>query len=155
MPTVARPSKLAWTDKVPKLKHMPRQKYRGHAPQLLCALLLGLGQWFCGEASATDSIYSETSHAIFGAVTGGAFTWGANYAWPEHRAIVGFSASVVLGVVGEAASKNGFSALDAGAHALGAAVGAAITDKFLLAPVIKRDVGHASTYIGVVLVKQF
>ena len=93
-------------------------------------------------------------HAAFGGVLAGGFTWGANYWWPEYRALVGFGASATLGVLGEAASKNGFSALDAGSHALGAAIGAFITDEYLLAPVIKREAGHTS-YIGVTFVKTF
>ncbi len=108
-----------------------------------------------GEAFASDSFYSEASHGLFGALTGGAFTWGADYVLPEHRALVGFAAGATVGILGEALSRNGFSALDAGSHLLGAAFGAAVTDKFLLAPVIKRDVGHSSSYIGVILVKHF
>ena len=129
-------------------------KRRGQEAKLLRALILCIGPCLVGQASASDGIYSETSHALFGAFAGGALTWGANYRWPEHRALVGFGAAAGLGVLAEAASRNRFSALDAGAHALGAAIGATITDEFLLAPVIKREVGHAP-YIGVTLVKTF
>ncbi len=136
------------------MKYIPFQKRYRHKAWLLSALILSLGQCFAGAASASDGFYSETSHTLFGAVAGGAFTWGANYVVPEHRALVGFAASAAVGVLAELNDKK-FSVLDAGAHALGAAFGAAITDEFLLAPVIKRDVGHNSSYIGVILVKQF
>ncbi|MEO8187554.1 MAG: hypothetical protein ABI580_09360 [Burkholderiaceae bacterium] len=117
-------------------------------------LLLVIGACFAGGASANDNIKSEMSHAIFGGVVAGAVTWGASYRWPEHRALVGFGAAASLGVLTEAASKNGFSALDAGSNALGAAIGALVTDEYLLAPVIKREAGHTS-YIGVTFVKTF
>jgi hypothetical protein len=127
---------------------------RGHEAKVFRTLVLCIAACFVSQASATDNWKSETSHAIFGASLGGAFTWGANYRWPEHRALIGFGASAAVGLIGESAGTSGFSALDAGAHVLGAAIGAALTDEFLLAPVIKRDVPHSS-YIGVILVRSF
>jgi hypothetical protein len=129
-------------------------KLRLNGARFFRALILCIGACFATQASATDNIKSETSHAVFGALVAGAFTWGASYKWPEHRALVGFGASASFGVLTEAVAKNGFSALDAGAHALGAAIGAVVTDEYLLAPVIKREGGHTS-YVGVMLVKTF
>ncbi len=125
-----------------------------HIGKLLGVLVLAIGAGFAGQASANDHINSEAGHAVFGGVVAGAVTWGVSDRWPEHRALVGFAASATLGLLGEAASKNGFSALDAGSHALGAAIGALVTDQYLLAPVIKREAGHTS-YIGVTFVKTF
>ena len=125
-----------------------------HKAKLFRAVVLGIGVSLAGQASANDNIKSEMSHAIFGGVVAGTVTWGANYRWPEHRALVGFGAAASLGVLTEATSKNGFSALDAGSNALGAAIGALATDEYLLAPVIKREAGHRS-YIGVTVVKTF
>ena len=125
-----------------------------HKARLFRVLVLGIGACFAGQASANDNIKSELSHAIFGGVVAGAVTWGADNRSPEHRALIGFGASATLGVLTEAASKNGFSALDAGSNALGAAIGAMVTDQYLLAPVIKREAGHTS-YIGVTFVKTF
>jgi hypothetical protein len=122
--------------------------------KLFPALVLGIGACFAGQASANDNIKSEMGHAIFGGVVAGAVTWGVSDRWPEHRALVGFAASASLGVLTEATSRNGFSALDAGSNALGAAIGALVTDEYLLAPVIKREAGHTS-YIGVTFVKTF
>ena len=116
--------------------------------------VLGIAACLGGQASANDNIKSEMSHAIFGGVVAGAATWGASDRWPEHRALVGFAASASLGVFTEATSRNGFSALDAGSNALGAAIGALVTDEYLLAPVIRREAGHVS-YIGVTFVKTF
>ena len=120
----------------------------------MLGVLLGIGTCLAGQASANDNIKSEMGHAIFGGVVAGTVTWGANYRWPEHRALVGFGAAASLGVLTEVTSKNGFSALDAGSNALGAAIGTLITDEYLLAPVIKREAGHAS-YIGVAFLKTF
>ena len=125
-----------------------------HRSNLLGVLVLGVGACFAAKASANDNIKSEMSHAMFGGVVAGAVTWGASNRWPEHRALVGFGAAASLGVITEATSKNGFSALDAGSNALGAAIGAVVTDRYLLAPVIKREAGHTS-YMGVTFVNAF
>ena len=89
----------------------------GQKAKLLRALALFVGSCFVGQASANDGIYSETSHAIGGAVAAGVFTWAADYWWPEHRALVGFATSAAMGIFAEVADKR-FSALDAGANAL-------------------------------------
>ena len=52
-------------------------------------------------------------------------------------------------MVGELASRNGdFSALDAGVNALGAALGAFATDRWILAPVVLPEQHYAGLMTG-------
>lgn len=114
----------------------------------ICASLL-----FASQACATDSFSSESSHVIFGTFLGGVSTWAANFVWPEHRVLIGFGFAAGVGFVEEATAKNGFSMLDASMNMLGAAIGSGLTDRFLLAPVVKREAGHS--YVGVLIQRRF
>ncbi|MDQ6618478.1 MAG: hypothetical protein M3Z31_02055 [Pseudomonadota bacterium] len=117
----------------------------------LAAVLLFLAT--TSRALACDCYWSEISHGTFGAILAGATTAGVDRYWPEqreHRALIGFGASVFVGFAGEGIQRlNGgrFSLLDAGSHAVGSAVGAFITDRFILAPVVSRSA--SARYIGV------
>lgn len=119
----------------------------------LRAVLLGVALLLSGSAAATNNVYSETSHTLFGVAVGSACTWGADVVWPEHRALLGFGLAASLGLIEQSTSKGGFSAVDAGANALGGAIGAFLTDRFLLAPVVRRDAAHS--YLGLVMAKRF
>ena len=94
---------------------------------------------------ANDSFNSELSHVAGGAAMGAGFTYLADYyGEQERRGWIGFGTAAGIGVLGEAielASGNGeFSALDAGSNALGAAIGAFVTDQWVLMPVVNsRD----------------
>ncbi|MGY3944119.1 hypothetical protein [Aeromonas tecta] len=111
-------------------------------------VMLGL---LTASAQANDSFNSELSHFAGGAAMGAGFTAIADhYGYREHRGWIGFGVSTGLGVAGElielASGKGDFSALDAGANALGAAVGAYSTDRWFLAPVVQPE----SHYVGLV-----
>ncbi|HEH9403951.1 TPA: hypothetical protein SIA26_001413 [Aeromonas bestiarum] len=97
------------------------------------------------SAQANDSFNSELSHFIGGAAMGAGFTAIADhYGYREQRGWIGFGVSTGIGVVGELASRNGeFSALDAGANALGAVIGAFATERWILAPVVLPEQRYA------------
>lgn len=103
------------------------------------------------NASACVCFWSETSHVAAGALIAGVATYGADKVWPEHRALIGFTTSTVVGFAGElhARSRGGkFSIADAGFNALGAAAGAFVTDRYLLAPVVTRSDGRVAVGIS-------
>jgi hypothetical protein len=118
----------------------------------LVAGILGSGLLLASSSTAACvCFYSEASHALFGAFMGGSLTWVADeVGWREHRALIGFGVTTAGGLLEEAASKSGFSIADAGFNMLGAAVGAYVTDRYLLAPVVQRQAdGHR--FVGVIL----
>ncbi|WP_323922951.1 hypothetical protein [Aeromonas caviae] len=101
-------------------------------------LMLGL---LSASAMANDSFNSELSHVVGGAAMGAGFTAIADhYGYREHRGWIGFGISTGIGIAAElierASGQGPFSALDAGANALGAPAGAYGTDRWLLAPVV-------------------
>lgn len=102
------------------------------------------------SVQANDSFNSELSHFAGGAAIGAGFTAVADhYGYREHRGWIGFGISTGIGVVGELASRNGdFSALDAGVNALGAALGAFATDRWILAPVVLPEQHYAGLMTG-------
>ena len=102
------------------------------------------------SAQANDSFNSELSHFAGGAAMGAGFTAVADhYGYREHRGWIGFGISTGIGVVGELASRNGdFSALDAGINALGAALGAFATDRWILAPLVLPEQHYAGLMAG-------
>ncbi|MDD2582306.1 MAG: hypothetical protein PHR66_09970 [Desulfuromonadaceae bacterium] len=121
---------------------------------LICCCLL-----FVSPAIAATNVTSELSHATGGALIAGAVTAVADNYWPEHRGIIGFSVSTAGVLVGEGlqmAEGEAFSSSlqDVVAHTIGALVGATITDRCFLAPVVDRD--HAgSVRIGIVMQQNF
>lgn len=125
---------------------------------VLLALVLFLG---CGAACANDSVGSEVSHVISGAVIASAATAVASHFEVENRGWVGFWTSVGISFVEEAVqvAANGSSqvrgsALDFGSNLVGAAFGAWVTDRYLLQPVVRHDTaGHTS--VGVALHMKF
>ncbi|AVH33655.1 hypothetical protein [Vibrio fluvialis] len=103
--------------------------------------------------AGNNSVNSEFSHAVGGAAMAGAFVW-ASDAWcsKEDRGWVGFYISTALGAVSqyyeyERGTNTGKEAfLDAASHALGSAIGAYVTDRYLLTPVIAPE--EHGTYVG-------
>ncbi len=109
--------------------------------------------------ASEGNVPGELSHAAGGAVLAGGFTSLADSFSPEQRKWIGFLASSACVVVGEgvAASQGeswANSSQDMGAHILGAAAGAAGTDAFVLAPVVRRDPTGLS-FTGISLHKRF
>ena len=117
------------------------QKLGGYMNKVLVVTLC----LYATTVQANDSLNSELSHVAGGAAMGAGFTYLADYyGEKEHRGWIGFGTAAGIGVLGEAielASGNGnFSALDAGSNALGAAIGAFVTDQWVLMPVVNsRD----------------
>lgn len=109
---------------------------------------------------ATTCLTSQLSHAAGGAIIASAVTaTAADKYWPEHRGLIGFTVSTAAVIVGEGyemakGEKFSSSLQDALAHAIGAMIGATITDKFILAPVVERDAA-GSRKIGIVMQRYF
>jgi hypothetical protein len=124
-----------------------------HIPRTLCVALL------CASPAceAGANFYSEASHFVWGGTFAGACTWAVDRYWPayaEYRAWIGFGISTGVGIAAEVIQSGEFSHWDAGSNMAGAAVGAPLTDRFLLAPVIKHE-ADGGRYIGVVMSKSF
>ena len=110
----------------------------------------------CGLCRANDSFNSEISHMAAGAAFASAATVIADHYGVEERGWVGFWTSVGIGFVSEGiqviangSSQVRGSALDFGSNLIGAAIGAWVTDKYVLRPVIAKDSpGHYT--VGVV-----
>lgn len=123
-------------------------------------LVLGLNGTL---ACANDSTASELSHLLSGALVASAATALANHYdyRVEDRGWVGFWASVGISLVSESVQviSNGSSqvrssALDFGYNLVGASIGAFVTDRFILQPVVTRDAaGHRS--VGVAMQTTF
>jgi hypothetical protein len=82
----------------------------------------------------------KASHFAGGVVAGGAATAIADLFIPEHRLLVGTLLGTVPGLAIEIADSTndaGFSVGDLVADFLGSAVGALITDKLILKPVVQ------------------
>jgi hypothetical protein len=108
---------------------------------------------FCSAHSqAYDGLTSELSHAVGGALLAGAVT--QIYSESENRAWIGFAVSTAAVVleqgyeISRGANRNS-QILDMAWHAVGSALGAWATDKYLLVPVVTR------TSVGMVLVHPF
>ena len=111
---------------------------------------------------ANDGVGSEMSHLIGGVAAAGAVTYAVDAWWLEYaedRGWIGFWVS--SGVIaieqfveykqhGDAQGQ----ALDTAAHILGSAIGAYVTDKYLLSPIVKENLNGDKTY-GVQLTKTF
>jgi hypothetical protein len=95
------------------------------------------------SALAYDGFSSEAAHVVGSAVLAGAVTALASDHWPEQRALIGFGVSAGLSLLGElvplAAGKTTrvhSALLDIGCELFGAALGAVVTDQYLLKPVV-------------------
>jgi uncharacterized membrane protein YdcZ (DUF606 family) len=122
----------------------------------LSALALGV------QLYATDSFNSEMSHAVGGAVMAGGITAVVDQYYPEYReerGMMGFgisSAAIVAYQIYEYAEHGnaGGQMLDAAAHIAGSAVGAYLTDKFILSPVVS-DSPSEGRYVGMTFGRTF
>jgi len=120
--------------------------------------VLAASMLITSNAYATDSFNSEAAHFVFGAALAGGITAVVDNYYPEyreHRAMIGFGISSV-GAVLESAysySENGNGrnqVLDALSHIAGSALGAYVTDEYILAPVIQNSASEGR-YVGLSL----
>ncbi|MBA1433391.1 MAG: hypothetical protein FAF04_07330, partial [Epsilonproteobacteria bacterium] len=112
---------------------------------------------FSLQLKATDTFNSEASHFVGGAVLAGISTAVVDQFqdYKQNRAIIGFGVSTLYGLVDQSIqyAENGGAGgqlLDFAAHTLGAACGVWITDKYILAPVIKKS-HREGKYLGLAL----
>ncbi|RTZ98764.1 MAG: hypothetical protein DSY89_09260 [Deltaproteobacteria bacterium] len=109
---------------------------------LICGLLF----WVLlpNPAQANESLGSEMSHVLGGAVMAGGITAVIDRYFPQHagnRKMIGFWASSIAIIVeqGVEVVQHGNTMgqlLDAASHILGSAIGAYVTDKYILSPII-------------------
>ena len=115
---------------------LPKFDYFFHSLIFSCILITS------PQCSASGSFTSEMSHVISGAAIAGYITH--RYSESEYRSWIGFGVSTAIVIaeqnyeiskVGNRSSQQ----LDMVAHALGSALGAWYTDKYLLVPLIKKS----------------
>ena len=125
---------------------LPRFNYFFHSLIVSCALIAS------PQCSASDSFTSEMSHVISGAAIAGYITH--RYSESEYRSWIGFGVSTAIVIaeqnyeiskVGNRSSQQ----LDMVAHALGSALGAWYTDKYLLVPLIKKNYVGLTVHIPI------
>jgi hypothetical protein len=115
--------------------------------------LLALALLFCSaQCHAYDGLSSELSHAAGGALMAGAIT--QIYSESENRAWIGFAVSTAAVVIEQGyeisrGAKRNSQIKDMAWHALGSALGAWATDKYLLVPVVTR------TSVGMLMIHPF
>ena len=108
--------------------------------------------FFSAHSHAYDGLSSELSHAVGGALLAGAIT--KIYSESENRAWIGFAVSTAAVVleqsyeISRGANRNS-QIKDMAWHALGSALGAWATDKYLLVPVVTR------TSVGMLMIQPF
>ena len=125
---------------------LPKFNYFFHSFIFSCVLITS------PQCSASDSFTSEMSHVISGAAIAGYITH--RYSESEYRSWIGFGVSTAIIVVEQnyEISKSGNRSsqqLDMVAHALGSAIGAWYTDKYLLVPLVKRNYIGLTVYIPI------
>lgn len=108
---------------------------------------------------ATTSFNSEISHFGGGVVMAGAITAIASHYYPEDRARIGFYTSSAVFALSETVASivDGNAAgnlLDVAAHVAGSALGATITDQYLLTPVIRND-NREGSFFGLFIERTF
>lgn len=115
---------------------LPRLNYFALSLIVSCSLLA------TPQCNASDSFTSEMSHVVGGGVMAGYITH--RYSDSEYRSWIGFGVSTAIIVVEQnyeisKSGKRSSQQLDMVAHALGSAIGAWYTDKYLLMPIVKRN----------------
>lgn len=114
---------------------------------------------FTTPAFAINEV-GESAHFVGGGLLAGAVTATvADKYWPENRAVIGFIVSTAGIVIGEGIQMAGgesfaSSLLDISCHTVGAAVGARVTDKYMLAPVARRT-STTGTTVGIAMIQKF
>ncbi len=111
---------------------------------------------------ANDSINSELSHFVGGAAMAGGITAAVDRFYPEYqsdRGMIGFglSSAIIVGAEGIEYALHGNGRgqiLDAASHIAGSALGAFITDQYILSPVLQTSASEGK-YIGLNIQKTF
>lgn len=111
---------------------------------------------------ASNSVNSEASHFIGGAVFASGATTIVDQYYPEYkseRGLIGFEVSSIAIIVEQSVEYaiNGNARnqlLDVASHIAGSALGAFVTDKYFLSPVIK-DSSTDGKYVGLALQHKF
>lgn len=104
---------------------------------------------------ANNSIESESSHFVGGAIMAGGITAIVDHYYPEYkndRGMIGFlgsSAAIVIeeGMVIAFQGGGSGDVLDMAAHIAGSAIGAYVTDRYVLSPVLE-DSKIEGKYVG-------
>ncbi|MDD5405498.1 MAG: hypothetical protein PHE73_00995 [Sulfurovaceae bacterium] len=104
------------------------------------------------NASSDINANSELSHFAGGIMTAGILTYGVDKFYPkysENRAEIGFWTSSIIIVVESAIEYandgNGTNqAIDAASHIIGSAIGAYVTNKYILTPVVRKTADGTS-----------
>lgn len=118
-------------------------------PALLAACLTA------AAAAADDFSPDKRSHFVGGVLLGGLGAKVADYYVPDHRFLVGTALGTLPGLcieIADSTNSSGFSGGDLLADFLGAAIGAYITDSFILRPVVHTD---KDKFVGMEIGKQF
>ncbi|WP_136482327.1 hypothetical protein [Vibrio sp. H11] len=120
------------------------------------ALWLTLMILLTSPVNAGNSVNSELSHAVGGAAMAGALVWASDTWWSKpDRGWVGFSVSTAVGALSQyyeyqQGTNTGKEALlDAASHALGTAIGAYVTGRYFLMPVVAPE--SDGTYVGLLV----
>jgi len=145
-------------------KCIGNDRHRAASPmhRALACIAASVSLLACAGASANDSFGSEISHVFGGmAIASGATMLADHYGAGTNRGWIGFGTSVGLGFVAEAAqvASNGSSqlrgsALDFASNLVGAAIGAWVTDQYILAPVVTKD-GEGHRQLGVTFLLRY
>ena len=121
----------------------------------LCTIIVTL------QLHATDTFNSEASHFVGGTVLAGASTAVVNQfeEYKQDRKIIGFGVSAVYALIDQSIQyaedgNAGGQLLDLGAHLLGSALGAWVTDKYILSPVVE-DSPVQGKYLGCAMAYRF
>ncbi len=121
----------------------------------LCVMVFTL------QLYATETFNSEASHFVGGTVIAGASTAVVNQfeEYKQDRKIIGFGISAVYALIDQSIQyvedgNAGGQLLDLGAHLLGSALGAWVTDEYILAPVVE-DSQVQGKYLGCAMEYRF
>ncbi len=114
------------------------------------------------QLEANTSVSSEMSHFVGGAVMAGGISAVVDSYYPEYkenRGMIGFwtSSAAIIVEQGVEYALHGDAkgqALDAISHIAGSALGAFVTDQYILSPVIK-DSSTTGNYVGLTLQRSF
>ena len=106
----------------------------------LCSMIFTL------QLHATETFSSEASHFAGAAVLAGVSTAVVDQfeEYKKNRKMIGFGISAIYGLIDQSIQYEehgnaGGQLLDLGAHLLGSALGAWMTDKYILSPVIESS----------------
>jgi hypothetical protein len=127
--------------------------------RVLAASVLASSMLMMSNVHATDSFNSEASHFIFGAALAGGITAVVDHWFPEQREYRGWWGFGISSVGAALESLYEYNingngrnqAIDAASHIAGSALGAYVTDQYILEPVIKNSASEGR-YIGVNLI---